>query len=138
MYQEISDAEWEVMRIVWTLQEAYTSDILAALKDKKSWSQSTIKTLIRRLITKGLLSSKKDGRKFIYSPLVTETQMINQSSEKLLAKMCDMHKGGAILKLLQDYPISKSDLIKIEKEVQSKLKTAPDAVACNCIDKKMC
>lgn len=138
MYQEISDAEWEVMRVVWTLEQAYTSDISAALKEKKDWSESTIKTLIRRLVKKGLLSSKKDGRKFIYSPLVSENQMINQSSEKLLAKMCDMHKGAAILKLLQDSPISKSDLMKIEKELQRKLKTAPEVVPCNCIDQKMC
>ena len=138
MYQEISDAEWEVMRIVWTLEQAYTSDIIAALKEKKDWSESTIKTLIRRLVNKGLVASKKDGRKFIYSPLVSENQMINQSSEKLLAKMCDMHKGAAILKLLEDSPISKSDLIKIEKVVHSKLQTAPEVVACNCLDKKMC
>ena len=52
MYQEISDAEWEVMRIVWTLEQAYTSDIIAALKEKKDWSESTIKTLIRRLVNK--------------------------------------------------------------------------------------
>lgn len=138
MYQEISDAEWEVMRIVWTLKQAYTSDILAALKEKKDWSESTIKTLIRRLVNKQLLSSKKDGRKFIYSPLVSESQMINQSSKKLLAKMCDMHKGATILKLLQDSPISKSDLIKLEKEIHRKLQTAPETVACNCIDKRMC
>lgn len=55
----ISDSEWEVMRIVWTLGETHTKQILKELRAKKDWSDSTIKTLIRRLVQKGWLTATR-------------------------------------------------------------------------------
>lgn len=57
----ISDAEWEVMRIIWTLDEVKSSEIIDQLSEKMSWTESTIKTLIRRLVDKGLVKIKKKG-----------------------------------------------------------------------------
>ena len=50
----ISDAEWEVMRIIWTLETASSSEVIKELQAKKDWSESTIKTLMGRLVQKGL------------------------------------------------------------------------------------
>ena len=129
----ISDAEWEVMRIVWTLEKAYTSQIIDQLKAKKDWSESTIKTLMRRLVQKGLLITKKDGRNFIYIPTVSQVEMMHHAASSLLNKMCDMHKGEVILELLKEAPISKGDLMKMTKEIDKKEKTAPNMVPCNCL-----
>lgn len=129
----ISDAEWEVMRIVWTLEKAYTSQIIDQLKAKKDCSESTIKTLMRRLVQKGLLTTKKDGRKFIYIPTVSQVEMMHQAASSLLNKMCDMHKGEVILELLKEAPISKGDLMKMTEEIDKKEKNAPEMVPCNCL-----
>lgn len=129
----ISDSEWEVMRIIWTLGNSHTNQIIDQLKAKKNWSESTIKTLIRRLVQKGLLKTQKDGRRFIYTPTVSQVEMMHKAASDLLNKMCDMHKGEVILELLKDSPISKGDLMKIEKEIDVKEKTAPDQVPCNCL-----
>lgn len=48
----ISDAEWEVMRIIWTLETASSSEVIKELQAKKDWSESTIKTLMGRLVQK--------------------------------------------------------------------------------------
>ena len=46
----ISDAEWDVMRIVWTLGTVYTNQVVSQLQAKKDWSESTSKTLMRRVV----------------------------------------------------------------------------------------
>lgn len=131
----ISDAEWEVMRIVWTLGDTRTSQVIEELQPKMGWTESTIKTLLHRLVQKGLLKTEKDGRRFIYTATVSQTDMMYNAARELLDRMCDMHKGEVILKLLHDSPISKSDLEKIQTEVNTKEKTAPEMVPCNCLMK---
>ena len=129
----ISDSEWEVMRFVWTLDNAYANQIIDQLKTKKNWSESTIKTLMRRLVQKGLLKTKKDGRRFIYTHTVSQVEMMHKAASELLNKMCDMHKGEVILELLKESPISKGDLVKMTQEIDQKKAAAPDKVPCNCL-----
>ncbi|MBD5429458.1 CopY/TcrY family copper transport repressor [Lactobacillus sp.] len=130
----ISDSEWEVMRIIWTLKKAYTSQIITELQKKNDWSDSTIKTLVRRLIQKGLLKTEKDGRRFIYLPTVSQIEMMKKATNELLNKLCDMHKGEVILELLKKSPISKGDLIEMNDVIVEKEKSAPEMVPCNCLE----
>ena len=129
----ISDSEWEVMCIVWTLGETHTKQILKELRAKKDWSDSTIKTLIRRLVQKGWLTAKHEGRRYTYTATVSQTDMMYNEAKTLLNRMCDMHKGEVILKLLKDSPISKGDLMMMHEEISKKEKTAPNMVPCNCL-----
>lgn len=132
----ISDSEWEVMRIVWTLEQASSNQVIDELQAKKAWTESTIKTLLRRLVQKGLLKTKKDGRCFIYMATVDQTRVMAEAAQELLDRMCNMHKGQVLLQLLTDSPISQSDLSAMEKVIHKKEKTAPEAVPCNCLPGK--
>lgn len=129
----ISNSEWEVMRIVWTLGHASSAQIIDELQAKKNWTESTIKTLLRRLVQKDLLATKQDGRRFIYSALVNQTEVMVEAADDLLNRMCDMHKGEVILELLQKAPISKTDLQKMITVINEKEKSAPKTVPCNCL-----
>ncbi len=64
---KITDSEWEVMRVVWTLNEATSNDIIDVLEKKKDWKPATTKTFIGRLVKKGILETKKQGKRYIYS-----------------------------------------------------------------------
>ncbi|KJY61214.1 MULTISPECIES: CopY/TcrY family copper transport repressor [Lactobacillus] len=129
----ISEAEWEVMRIVWTLGEIHTGDIIKQLQAKKNWSESTIKTLIGRLVKKALLKTRKDGHRYAYSATVTQVQMMIQVSKEMMDHMCDMHKGQVLIELLKDMPLSKSDISTIEDELAGKESKAPAVIKCNCL-----
>lgn len=50
--QTISEAEWEVMRVIWARKQLKSSDIIDILQEKFQWSPSTIKTLLGRLVDK--------------------------------------------------------------------------------------
>ncbi|WP_308555225.1 CopY/TcrY family copper transport repressor [uncultured Lactobacillus sp.] len=136
----ISNSEWEAMRIIWTLEPVSSTRIIKELQEKKNWSESTIKTLLRRLVKKDLLKTSKEGRRFIYSAKIDQTQVMTEATQELLDRMCDMHKGEVILQLIADSPISKSDLAKIKQIINKKEENAPDMVPCNCLPgkEKMC
>ncbi|MGK4035460.1 CopY/TcrY family copper transport repressor [Lactobacillus crispatus] len=132
----ISDSEWEIMRIIWTIEPVSSTKIIQELQAKKDWSESTIKTLLRRLVNKNLLNTTKKGRHFVYSAKVNQAQVMTEAAQELLDRMCNMHKGEVILQLLADSPISKNDLAKMKQVINQKEKTAPEMVPCNCLPGK--
>ena len=85
----ISEAEWEVMRVVWAHGSVTSRIIIEVLEDKMGWKESTIKTLIGRLVDKMALDTSKDGRRFIYKAKVSEENTVKCYSEELLSRVCD-------------------------------------------------
>ena len=67
---QISEAEFEVMKIVWNHAPVSTNEITERLVKTTAWSPRTIQTLVRRLVNKGVLTYEKQGRVFVYTPLV--------------------------------------------------------------------
>ena len=66
---QISDAEWQVMKIIWMQGEQTSSDLIRVLAERFDWSKSTIQTLLARLVEKECLTRKKEGKSFcLFSP----------------------------------------------------------------------
>jgi len=81
---QISEAEFEVMKIVWKHAPISTNEITDKLLQTTSWSPKTIQTLIKRLVTKGVLTYEKQSRVFVYTPVVKESEYIGQESNSFL------------------------------------------------------
>lgn len=64
----ISDAEAEVMRLLWQRAPQAADEIAAALGPQQGWQLATVKTLLNRLLKKGALTAERDGRRFLYAP----------------------------------------------------------------------
>ena len=71
---QISDAEWQVMKIIWMQGEQTSTDLIRVLAERFDWSKSTIQTLLARLVEKECLTRKKEGKSFVYSALLTLDQ----------------------------------------------------------------
>ena len=69
---QISEAEFEIMKIIWKHAPISTNEITEKLTQTTKWSPKTIQTLIKRLVTKGALSYEKQSRVFVYTPLIEE------------------------------------------------------------------
>ena len=85
------------------------------------------------MVQKNLLSTKKEGRRFVYTAKINQTQVMAEAAQELLNRMCDMHKGEVLLQLLADSPITKSELAYRKQKICVKEKNAPDKVPCNCL-----
>ena len=99
MLPQISEAEFEVMKIVWKHAPINTNEITERLTKTTSWSPKTVQTLIKRLVTKGALTYEKESRVFVYTPLVEENEYIGQESSHFLKRFYD----GNITTMLSAY-----------------------------------
>ena len=95
----ISEAEFEVMKIVWKYAPISTNEITEKLLRTTSWSPKTIQTLIKRLVNKGALTYEKQSRVFVYTPVVDENEYIGQESSTFLKRYYD----GDITAMLSAY-----------------------------------
>ncbi|MDF1751719.1 MAG: BlaI/MecI/CopY family transcriptional regulator [Verrucomicrobiales bacterium] len=84
---KISDAEWCVMRVIWELEEATSSEIVDALSGDTEWKPRTIRTLIGRLVKKGALEYTEQGREYLYRAKVDERSCEREASQTFLDRV---------------------------------------------------
>ena len=130
---EITPAEWQVMRIVWTLGETTSSQIITILQRKVDWKPATVKTLLRRLVAKGALSTTRQGRSFIYRPLVEEQATMDQVAADLFNSICEHCVSRTLDHVIDQATLSKADSARLQATLAAKQATAPDQVQCNCV-----
>lgn len=130
---QISQAEWEIMRVAWTYQHTTSKQINDILSDKMEWKPATTKTLIGRLVKKGLLDTKAEGRKYIYSPTVKEEDTVLDAGRDFLDQICNTKVGRTFAQLIEESELSQSDITELEKVLNDKKETAPETVECNCL-----
>jgi CopY/TcrY family copper transport repressor len=129
----ISESEWEIMRVVWANKSVTSRDVIDILEDQMNWKESTIKTLIGRLVEKEALEATKEGRKFIYSAKINEQDTIQHFSSDMLSRVCNKDKGDVIHHLVETAELSQSDIAKLMNLLEEKSFSAPEEVECACL-----
>ena len=129
----ISEAEWEIMRVVWANVSATSREVIDILGEKMGWKESTIKTLIGRLVDKEALKTQKDGRKFIYTANLSETDTVKSYSEDILSRVCNKHNGLVISHFIEDAELSQLDIEDLIQLLEAKKANAPEVVPCHCV-----
>jgi BlaI family penicillinase repressor len=96
----ISEAEWEVMRVIWAKAPTSASEVIRSLmvKDHR-WHPKTVKTYLRRLVNKQVLEFQKEGRAYVYLPLVTEKECVATASKSFLGRVF----GGSLKPMLAHF-----------------------------------
>lgn len=107
---QISEAEFEVMKIIWKYAPVNTNEITEYLTKTTSWSPKTIQTLIKRLVNKGVLSYEKQGRIFVYTPLVGKNEYIGQESTCFLKRFYDGNISKMLSAYIENDQLSKSEI----------------------------
>jgi predicted transcriptional regulator len=114
----ISDAEAIVMQVVWDRGPLATEEIIAALGRRAKWSDSTVKTLLNRLMNKGALSAQKDNRRFVYSAVLTKKEWLATESDGFLDRVF----GGRIAPLVsyfsQHKNLAKDDIAELKRLIR--------------------
>lgn len=106
----ISESEFEVMKVVWKFTPINTNEITERLLKTASWSAKTIQTLIKRLVTKGALTYEKQGRLFVYTPLVEENEYVNQQSNSFLNRFYNGDFSAMLSAYLENNQLSETEL----------------------------
>jgi len=86
---KISDAEWQVMRVLWEKSPLTSTEIIDFLRDSTAWSPKTIHTLISRLVKKKVIGVNKDSSLYRYFPLVTREECRKEETRSFIQKVYD-------------------------------------------------
>lgn len=112
----ISDAEWEVMKICWSMNAPFTAnEIVKALAKHTDWKPNTIKTLIGRLVKKEVLGYMVDGKNYIYHPLITEEECVKSESQSFLTRVFGGALKPMLVTFLQDEKLSQDEIEELKR-----------------------
>ena len=112
----ISDAESKVMEVLWQSGAAMAAEeIVAALASGSAWQEATVKSLINRLLNKGALSARKDGRRYLYTAVLKREHWLTSESKGMLDRLF----GGRIAPLVAHFgkhrKLSKTDIAELKR-----------------------
>jgi BlaI family penicillinase repressor len=111
----ISDAEWEVMKVIWQKSPCSAAAVISALAPSKNWSVGTIKTLLNRLHSKGALRFDKVGKSYLYYPAVAEDRIRAAETDSFVDRVFDGALSPMIAHFAHSRKLSDKDLDELEK-----------------------
>lgn len=120
----ISDAEYEVMKIVWEYAPINTVEVIDKLSKASKWSPKTIQTMLLRLVKKGILSCEKDGRVFVYTPIVKKKDYLAQESSTFLNRFYKGTINSMILNFLEQDKLTSQDIEELRQILDERQKKA--------------
>ena len=127
---KISSAEWEVMRVLWTKGEATSTEITKILSTKQDWSASTVKTLLGRLADKGYLTSRREGRTYLYQAVLNEEEANFTAVNEDFSKICLTKHHHLLGQLIQQTPMTREQMKDLQEILASKVSV--ERVQCDC------
>lgn len=118
---KISDAEWEVMKIVWSKEEITANEIIESLNGKQEWKNTTVKSLINRLLNKEAIGFRKNGKEYFYYPLISEEECMKEESQSFLKKVFNGSLNEMVLNLVKSEKLTKDDINELRDILNNKL-----------------
>ncbi|MDD9270802.1 BlaI/MecI/CopY family transcriptional regulator [Paenibacillus sp. GCM10023248] len=119
---QISDAEWEVMKVLWSKSPRSANEVIEALEDYTDWKPKTIRTLMNRLVQKGAIAYSQEGKVYAYYTLVSEDECVRSETASFLKRI----SGGAfkplLVNFLKEEKLSSEDIKELRHILDDKAK----------------
>ncbi|MDF2985258.1 MAG: hypothetical protein K0R50_768 [Eubacterium sp.] len=114
---QISEAEWQVMKVLWLKPGLTASQVSAEVARENKWSDGTIRTYLRRLLDKGALrfeQDKSDSRIYYYFPIIDESSALETESKSFLKRIIKGKAGLVLASLIQETDLSDREISELE------------------------
>lgn len=115
---KISNAESLVMEALWDKSPLAAEDIVAVVAEPNGWTEATVKTLINRLLTKGAVAADKDGRRYLYRPVVARDAYVTAESEGLLSRLFDGRLAPLVSHFSQQQKLTAQDIAELKALIE--------------------
>lgn len=122
----ISEAEWQVMKIIWSHSPQTLPEILDGLKDT-DWCKTTIQTYLARLVKKGALSTKRQGKGYLYYPTVSENECQLAESRNFLSRVYDGSLSKMVMGFVKSGSLSQKELDELKELIDQQERSDADA-----------
>ena len=112
---QISDAEWEVMKVLWQTPGLTANEVTEALAGSMEWHVKTVRTMLTRLQNKQVLEAKVVDKIYRYSPRVTREECVGAASTSFLDRVFDGAFTPMMAHFVKTSPLSKKDRVELER-----------------------
>lgn len=112
--ERITDAELEILKILWNKQPASGKEISMSIKSHE-WSEKTVRTLINRLIQKGIVEVDKTSKEYAFYTTITKQDYQRYVTKSLANKVFQGSMSSMVLHVLQDVSLSKEDVQELKE-----------------------
>ena len=116
----ISDAEWQVIEVVWKRGKATAAEVIGELAESTRWSHRTIRTLLSRLVEKGALVAASDGNRYVYRPAVSRQKCVRAESRSFLNKVFAGDAAELLVHFAQDARITPEQIDELKRLLDAK------------------
>jgi BlaI family penicillinase repressor len=114
----LTDAEAQVMAVLWRLRKASVGDVLTALHRTRAVTYSTVQTMLRILEAKGYATHEKVARAFVYSPVIDERQARRRALRHLVSRLFEGSPSLLVLNVLEDEEIDPEERERLKKLIE--------------------
>ena len=115
---KISGAESQIMEALWARGPLTAEEIVQSVGPANAWGEATVKTLINRLLKKGAVAAKKDGRRYLYSPRLKREDYVGAESQGLLDRLFDGRLAPLVSHFSEQGRLSAEDLAELRRLIE--------------------
>ncbi|XHR29841.1 MAG: BlaI/MecI/CopY family transcriptional regulator [Chthoniobacteraceae bacterium] len=112
---QISEAEWQVMEVLWQTSPLNANQVIDALGHRTDWKPNTVRTLLARLVKKGALNAEAEGNHYLYSPRFSREAHVGDESESFLSRVFGGAAKGLLVHFAESGKLTENDLNELKK-----------------------
>jgi BlaI family penicillinase repressor len=116
----ISEAEWQVMNVVWDSQPVDSQQVIDQLAAASNWSSATIKTMLHRLVKKQVLAFEQTGKRYLYRAAVGRNECVRQASRSFLERVFCGAAAPALMHLVQTSSLTADEVAELRRLLDRK------------------
>jgi len=117
----ISEAEWQVMEVLWRNHPLTALQVVQRL-DHKDWKDLTIRSMLGRLVRKKAVGFRAEGKTYHYRPLVTRDQCVQTLSQSFLERAFEGATASLLIHFVEKKSLTKEELSELEAIIREKKK----------------
>ncbi|MDP9175826.1 MAG: BlaI/MecI/CopY family transcriptional regulator [Planctomycetota bacterium] len=118
----ISDAEWEVMNVVWDQTRVTAAEVVESLAGRFEWHPRTIKTMLNRLVKKGALLFEAQGKRYVYRAAAKREQCVRSESRSFVDRVFGGAMGAMLLHFVSQADLSPEQIKELRELLARKSK----------------
>ncbi|HYX47287.1 MAG TPA: BlaI/MecI/CopY family transcriptional regulator [Sphingomicrobium sp.] len=116
MDTRISDAELEVMEVLWSSPRPLTAtDVAERISPERAWSLATVKTMLSRLSAKGVIRFTEEGRRYLYAAAIARDSYVGRESRRFVDQLFGGRLSPLVARLAEEQALDEDDIAAIEQ-----------------------
>jgi len=112
--ERITEAELAVMEALWAGAPLGATEVAEAVGEARGWGLATVKTLLSRLVTKQVVSTEPDGKRFLYTPRIARSDYLGTESRRLVDRLFGGRAAPLFAHLAETEALSAEDIADIK------------------------